>query len=816
MKSTLQNLEQLQVFCNFLNIDEKVRSGIESEIKFFKESPNQVTIQKIKGLQVYIKDSRKFIKDKLLKSLVETENSSQYLSDKDKEYINNIKSNAEKYGNFPTLSNMVKIKEFIERKKGNENRSKDWSKLLENNSLKIKVVEDVASIKDVRSFLCENDELMVYSAMADMDCSRASELVCKLCNSNSYIEVNEPQKAELIQTLKSAYLIGDYGINEKENFLKTYFSDAYGSTNQDVGEFRECSLEKSIVEKYFPVGYDSDMRRKSLIEFGEKNSYWTLRNMREIMDALSEGDNEFGADNGFESNKTVNLDQKNIEEAIKIKDELIKKINLAFKMMDDTTIGNLVKGDVFNFDTGDSEKAQNMMYNDDGTLKSEMLKLAARQKSASVLTSKDLENSVLKIEKAKEAAEEIRSAMNTIKNNPRVAMNDGDNFVQGHKLLEKYNEKLGLSKDKVHHIVMAASQTNGLESPETYHSLISDYLGDPTQGPTSVSQSMKALLNREAEYQQGKLKEKDTARPLVEKLAELGVIYLLYESDKDIGTWVPTEDYRNKEVKKFTPARLNRATWEYEYLTDMEGNKLCAFYKDGYIQPYALNDDGKEVLMDVLDEIQCSYMSQDCESNDASQRYTQNFAAAFSYQHAGAVHGPRDYLMNFKWVYPQYNNIIRQAITKSASLPDDNLIMVHLTSIGQGVFSNPPGIAAMAIAVAILENSDKLEGSNIMIQKEWNPLAINPKTKMNDLASAVHFVKTIKGLDTKLRGKTKDNFEKLNESSINGNFKYLFNDRTICVGINFEQQPQQQQPQQQQSQQQQPQQQQPPARRRHI
>lgn len=299
---------------------------------------------------------------------------------------------------------------------------------------------------------------------------------------------------------------------------------------------------------------------------------------------------------------------------------------------------------------------------------------------------------------------------------------DGSPFLPGDKALTLYNKAFGdeLSK-KIYHIFMAASQTNGLESCDNEHAPLYYQIYDPTQGPTSCSQAILAWIKRELMYENGTLKDYDTISLLLKKLEADSVISCLNSSTTDQGTWVASNSYYSREC---TVSEEITQVQDNEPLYNEQGqpipNMKYPVYQNGYFQPWTLNTAGKDKLSIAMKSVKCSYMSQDAQSNNGEQTFTQNFAAAFSYQGVTTNFAQTDYVMNLSWIYPQYDHIIKDAIIKSGNNTQYKVILVHLTNIGQGAFSNPKGIPELAISVAILANAEKLSGSNIVIRKDYN------------------------------------------------------------------------------------------------
>ncbi len=399
----------------------------------------------------------------------------------------------------------------------------------------------------------------------------------------------------------------------------------------------------------------------------------------------------------------------------------------------------------------------------------------------------------------------VWSAIESVAANPKLGFvnydpDTGRGYVPGQDVIEVYNKLLAkdISKEKVHHMVMVASQANGLESTSTNLSTLGGYLNDGTQGPTSCMQSIKGMIRRSLDHQQGKLKDKDTAKPLIDLLISKSLIVpLISESKKDIGVWAPIDSYRNKEISiNVNCYPMNGKAYPIIERTRFT-NGVYPFYKNGYIQPNSFTIEGRKILSNLMGELQNSYMSQECETDEGEQKHTQNFAAAISYQdfygdRPPLIDGmeaklPEDQkkaayaeknIMNFRWIYPQYNNIIKHAIIKSVELPVDNLIMVHLTKIGQGAFGNPRGIPTLAMAAAILENKEKLRGSNIVIQKEWPPQKDYEDAKV--CLDQIFGMPNISEVASSYLGiQCYNAIKSIKESP--GNFNFIFNERTVRI-----------------------------------
>lgn len=315
---------------------------------------------------------------------------------------------------------------------------------------------------------------------------------------------------------------------------------------------------------------------------------------------------------------------------------------------------------------------------------------------------------------------------------------DGTNqrFIPGQELFARINGALssaGLKQTDILEIGGTASQTNGCESVNLNHAKISEQTTDRTQGPTFNATSLKGTLKREVMYETGELKDCDTAKPLIDKLASMGVIQRVDNppSRTDIGTWIPTDQYYNTNaIVSHQPP-----VW----------NGKHAFYCNGYIQPAILNAQGEIALMEAMAYAPCSYMSQENTTNSGDQNFIQNFAAAFSYQNVRNASNSftlPQIMMNLMWVYPQYDNVLKDAIRQSAKHPKKKLVIVHMPDIGQGAFGNPPGLTGLSLVLATIVNIDKLSNSNIILQRNSiDGLNSAPATKLfNELTKDVNSV----------------------------------------------------------------------------
>ena len=379
-----------------------------------------------------------------------------------------------------------------------------------------------------------------------------------------------------------------------------------------------------------------------------------------------------------------------------------------------------------------SKILRELMCDDEGRLNQMMRDLARDAKKVETVTGQNM----------REQAETVRPKMfwETVDGGALyrtyiadILMNDEglnlskEDYIPGQETLQRCTAALNLRGFKptdVLHILGTASQTNGCESMNTDHATLDKQIFDHSQGPTQNFESLSGTIKREIMYEDGKLKDFDTAKPLIDKLAELGVIECVDNPtslDKHIGRWVPTDEYYNDYV------RMDDKQDPLECPSDDYTNMKYAFYSNGYIQPETLNEAGELKLMEAMAEAPCLYMSQDNESNDGKQKFIQNFAAAFSYQDSSVIQHdnqdpltftPQQIMMNLMWIYPQYDNIIKDAIRQSANNPGKKIVMVHMPGIGQGAFGNPEGLTELALILAIIVNINKLTGSNIIFQRE--------------------------------------------------------------------------------------------------
>lgn len=448
-----------------------------------------------------------------------------------------------------------------------------------------------------------------------------------------------------------------------------------------------------------------------------------------------------------------------------------------------------------------------LLYNSSGTLNQLAKDLVAKVAGPKTLTSEQLNDKAKTSVPKPMDANKIANVQTCLNDDLiKIPQPDGSPFLPGDQALALYNqafEKKGL-KDKIYHIFMAASQTNGLESCDNQHAPLNKQICDPTQGPTSCSQAILAWIKRELMYEtDGQLKELDTIKRLLSHLRDLKkpVIKCMQSSPTDQGTWVATNDYYNTSAidwryQKHIDDPLN---YPDPGITDNTEPKPYNYkypvYQNGYFQPWTLNSTGKTALLNAMTTVQCSYMSQDAQSNNGEQTFTQNFAAAFSYQDDAGNYkfDATDYIMNFSWIYPQYDHIIKDAIIKSGNKTDYEIILVHLTNIGQGAFNNPKGIAELASAVAIFANADKLSRSNIVIRKDYN--ATDDLTKISNCLN----VMLNTGAQQQLNEALNDDVVKaLNNlwRGINNTYKHLCGGTIKCYELNedgtFLQQQQQQ------------------------
>ncbi|MDO4200166.1 MAG: hypothetical protein Q4D57_05395, partial [Clostridia bacterium] len=276
-------------------------------------------------------------------------------------------------------------------------------------------------------------------------------------------------------------------------------------------------------------------------------------------------------------------------------------------------------------------------------------------------------------------------------------------FVPGQVLLRKTEEALNPDGDiKLYQIIQAASQTNGLESINESHSPLNIQKVDHSQGPTVCSQSLTSWIKREAMYEDGNLP--DSAADLLEYLVKEGVI----EESSDYG-----EPYY-KVTDSYT----------------IDSDDL--FYMNGYLRPSVLNDTGKAILAMAISKNLAGYMSQrslsdeDVGNNHGNKQktaFTMSFSAAMSYQGQTRPQDNVSYAMNYMWVYPQFENVVKDGIRASANLSDDHLVVVHLTGLGQFNFRNPPGIHQVALNNIVKKYESKLKQKNILIIAHWERIS---------------------------------------------------------------------------------------------
>ena len=455
-----------------------------------------------------------------------------------------------------------------------------------------------------------------------------------------------------------------------------------------------------------------------------------------------------------------------------------------------------------------------LLYNNDGTLKEDLVnKLLKGVKPPQTISSKDI-NEDIKYGATKNMPDGSNAykAAKAIYDNNDIGIVD-DRYVPSDKTIETYDPILKKNGAEALHIIMVASQTNGLESVNTGHSLVSQYPLDQTQGPCAALIDSTATIKREHEYQNGELKKKDTVKPIIDVFSggtDPVIERVGDEPKEDIGTYIPTKKYRNDNILVKSGYDTGTVTSKKFICIGKEDikkkdNWVYPFYRNGYKQPYSLKKAGREKLFDAMASLKSLYMSQECKEQGVSEKpHIQNFASAISYQDFRDDGGCliddevncytdndkenmtlQNNLINFRWIYPQYDNIIKDAIRQSIKMASDGnnnkLIMVHLTRIGQGVFDNPVGVQELAIAMAIYENMEKLNDSNIIIQKEWPP-----KT---DFKNAVEFISSIVGMNMC----NAETCKKILGEHIYGNLayfyqygggddlKYLFDDRSIVV-----------------------------------
>lgn len=355
---------------------------------------------------------------------------------------------------------------------------------------------------------------------------------------------------------------------------------------------------------------------------------------------------------------------------------------------------------------------EKLLYDDNTGQLTQMVKdLVKDVEKVKTVTSADLKREADKSKPTTTTAE-CTHYISMLTTDPQLMLNTNtQRFIPGQELFARINEalpKAGLKPNDILVIGGTASQTNGCESVNLHHAKISQQITDRTQGPTFNATSIKGTLKREEMYETGELKDCDTAKPLIEKLASMNVIQRVDKpkSRTDIGKWVPQDRYYNNHIT-------------HSYQEPIHNGKY-AFYCNGYIQPATLNEAGEIALMDAMAYAPCSYMSQQNTTNNDDQNFIQNFAAAFSYQN---VQNNSDsftlpqIMMNLMWIYPQYDNVLKDAIRQSDKHPEKKLVIVHMPDIGQGAFGNPQGLTGLSLVLATIVNINKLTNSNIILQR---------------------------------------------------------------------------------------------------
>lgn len=436
----------------------------------------------------------------------------------------------------------------------------------------------------------------------------------------------------------------------------------------------------------------------------------------------------------------------------------------------------------------ESKVLKELMYDTrTGELSQMMKDLAKGAKKVKTVTGAELRRKAAKATPSRYNTD-CAKYVTMVVNNPMLKLNDTtQKFIPGNETLKRCTEVLrdnGLNSDDVLHIFGTASQSNGCESQDTEHATLDKQVLDTTQGPEQNFESLGGTVKREEMYETGELKDCDTAKPLIDTLATMGVILRVDDpqSGKDIGRWVPYDAYYNNDKDFHIYVGYDEHDKPVEQ-TRFDGK--FAFYSNGYIQPDTLNAKGEIKLMEAMASAPCSYMSQDNKSNDGTQEFTQNFAAAFSYQGSTArkvdpqgnqIFTPTQIMMNLMWVYPQYDNILKDSIRQSAKHPKKKLVIVHMPEIGQGAFGNPKGSTGLALILAIAANIDKLAGSNIIFQRNSiDGLKIDPVNALyNTLVANWNLV--VIAYANKLDKNLKDAFHKFNA------FRKLIKERAIAFG----------------------------------
>ena len=285
-----------------------------------------------------------------------------------------------------------------------------------------------------------------------------------------------------------------------------------------------------------------------------------------------------------------------------------------------------------------------------------------------------------------------------------------DDRIPGEQTLKRTEELLEKYKLKLYQINQAASQFNALESTTEEHSPLFNQSNDGTQGPTVCSQSLTAWLKREAMYEDGTLPS--AVCEILSKLCEKNVICL----DQKTHSYLPTPNYKNKDYFDSLDKKYTATTDQEKY------NNKAAFYKNGYLKPCVLNEDGLREFGLILAKYKTGYLSQKAVSDADQSPFTLAFGSGFSYQNCPIDKSAISYAINYMNVYPQYENILKNGKRIAKELGNEYLVIVHVTAIGQGAFANPPGIHHIAFFSAAKkleltnENSGKL---NMRIIYHW-------------------------------------------------------------------------------------------------
>ncbi len=413
-----------------------------------------------------------------------------------------------------------------------------------------------------------------------------------------------------------------------------------------------------------------------------------------------------------------------------------------------------------------------LMYDHEtGELTQMMKDLVKNAKKVKTITASELRRQTATTKPQKCDPRYCSHYVNTVLNDPLLYLHDGQRFIPGQELMERLTEVLernGISKNDVLHVQGAASQGNLQESKTLNYTPLNKQTSDRTQGPTMNATSLIGLIKRDDMYHTGELKDCDMVKPLIEKMYTMQTLDRVdyFPSGKDIGIWVPKDEYYNHAAKIYDKTQ---ETYNGKY----------AFYRNGYIQPATLNQPGEEALMDAMAAAPCSYASQENTTNDGKQEFIQNFAAAFSYQdicnNDQGTFTPIQIMMNLMWVYPQYDNVLKDAIRQSANHPKKKLVIAHMPDIGQGAFGNPPGLTGLALVLATIVNFQKLAGSNIILQRNGID-GLNPRPA-NDL---YRILNTNYNVVSPYANKLGKNF--VDALGIFNDFSHLVSERAIVFG----------------------------------